>query len=915
MTLRRHLTVLAYLALPWLVAAAPAAAQPAAAGEFTLRRIMAEPDWIGNSPERAWWSDDGVSIYFEKKRDGSEVRDLYVVAAAGGSARRVEDRELASASVARGDWSADRRRKVYVREGDVWVRDLGAGETRQLTRTNERESDAQFLAGEREVAYSRGGQEFARHLESGVERQLADLRLEKDPGEEEVEQSYLDEQQARLFDVLRERRWREKGLREREREAQRRDPTRPPLPFYLGDDVAILSRSLSPSGEWLIVVLGKKDAPEPEQDKMARFVTETGYLKLEDVRPKVGAPKFETPTLVAFDLARHRRHDLALDALPGSKDDPLADLRKAADKARKAREAERKKTVQAEAEASEEAGESTAERGEEKAAESGAGGAVVAETAENVEERATEKHGERGEKGAKKQAVPDEDGGSEKSAETKPAARALDIGEIVWSEDGREVALQIYSRDNKDRWIARVDFSKPALVPLERITDPAWINWSFRDIGWMPDNRTVWYLSEASGYSQLYLRSIAGPASAAETAARGRARGKQPKAAAAPVARQLTRGEFEISDPVVSRDGRSFVVKANREHPGIHEIYRVDAATGELSRLSAQGGENDAVVSPDESRLAILHSTALRRPELYVQDGTPGAAARQLTDSASPAYRAIAWTAPEYVAVPSSHQAKPIQSRLYAPADWASGPPRPAVLFVHGAGYTQEAHQGWSYYLRELMFHSLLVEKGWVVLDMDYRASAGYGRDWRTAIYRNMGHPEVEDLRDGVHWLAASRNVDPSRVAVYGGSYGGFLTFMALFTDPDLFSAGAALRPVADWAHYNHEYTSNILNTPEVDPEAYARSSPIEFAAGLRKPLLIAHGMVDDNVVFQDSVRLTQRLIELEKTPWFETAIFPVEAHGFREAVELAGRVHSHHEPVRTHHRQARVRRRCAVRA
>jgi dipeptidyl aminopeptidase/acylaminoacyl peptidase len=138
-------------------------------------------------------------------------------------------------------------------------------------------------------------------------------------------------------------------------------------------------------------------------------------------------------------------------------------------------------------------------------------------------------------------------------------------------------------------------------------------------------------------------------------------------------------------------------------------------------------------------------------------------------------------------------------------------------------------------------------------------------------------------LRDGVRWLAANRNVDPARVGVYGGSYGGFLTLMALFTDPDLFQAGAALRPVTDWAHYNHEYTSNILNTPEVDPEAYARSSPIEFAAGLRKPLLIAHGMVDDNVVFQDSVRLTQRLIELEKTPWFETAIFPVEAHGFRE--------------------------------
>jgi dipeptidyl aminopeptidase/acylaminoacyl peptidase len=180
------------------------------------------------------------------------------------------------------------------------------------------------------------------------------------------------------------------------------------------------------------------------------------------------------------------------------------------------------------------------------------------------------------------------------------------------------------------------------------------------------------------------------------------------------------------------------------------------------------------------------------------------------------------------------------------------------------------------------MFHTLLARRGYVVLDMDYRGSAGYGRDWRTAIYRQMGTPELEDLEDGVDWLVAHHGVDRGRVGVYGGSYGGFMTLMALFKAPDLFAAGAALRPVTDWAHYNHGYTSNILNTPELDPEAYERSSPIEFAAGLTKPLLICAPMLDDNVFFQDTVRLVQRLIELEKTN-FETALFPVEPHGFRE--------------------------------
>jgi dipeptidyl aminopeptidase/acylaminoacyl peptidase len=163
---------------------------------------------------------------------------------------------------------------------------------------------------------------------------------------------------------------------------------------------------------------------------------------------------------------------------------------------------------------------------------------------------------------------------------------------------------------------------------------------------------------------------------------------------------------------------------------------------------------------------------------------------------------------------------------------------------------------------------------------MDYRASEGYGRDWRTAIYRQMGHPELDDYVDGVNWMVAQQQGDAANVGIYGGSYGGFMTFMALFRAPETFKAGAALRPVSDWTSYNHEYTSNILNTPELDPEAYRISSPIEFADGLRGHLLIAHGMMDDNVFFQDSVRLSQRLIELKKDHW-TLASFPLERHSF----------------------------------
>ena len=255
-------------------------------------------------------------------------------------------------------------------------------------------------------------------------------------------------------------------------------------------------------------------------------------------------------------------------------------------------------------------------------------------------------------------------------------------------------------------------------------------------------------------------------------------------------------------------------------------------------------------------------------------------APQRLTHTISEAFLAKPWVAPQVVAIDSSHTEQPIYARVYLPEGYTEGEPRRAVVFNHGAGYLQNSHLGWSGYFREFMFHSFLVKQGYVVLDMDYRASRGYGRDWRTAIYRQMGTPELEDLRDGVNWLVENANVDRNRIGTYGGSYGGFLTFMAMFNAPDLFQAGAALRPVSDWAHYNHGYTSNILNTPDVDPIAYRKSSPIYFAEGLQKPLLINAPMVDNNVFFVDVVRLVQRLIELEKTD-FETAIYPVEPHGF----------------------------------
>ncbi|MGD3335012.1 prolyl oligopeptidase family serine peptidase [Xanthomonas citri pv. citri] len=429
---------------------------------------------------------------------------------------------------------------------------------------------------------------------------------------------------------------------------------------------------------------------------------------------------------------------------------------------------------------------------------------------------------------------------------------------VHWSDDGRNVAVEIRAVDNKDRWIASVDLDNARLQPRHRLSDSAWINWDFNDFGWLPDNRTLWLLSEESGYSQLY--TVEG-------------NGKP---------RQRTRGKWEVSMPVPSADGSGMFFLCNQKWPGDYEVCKLDLRNDQLTEITALNGVEGYSLSPNGQQLLVRYSGSYLPTQLAVVPAA-GGQATVLTDTRTPAFKAQPWIAPQYVQVPSKHGAGTVWGKYYGPKTPEPGKHYPIVMFVHGAGYLQNVSERYTPYFREQMFHNLLVQQGYIVLDLDYRASEGYGRDWRTAIYRNMGHPELEDYLDGLDWLVATKQGDRARVGIYGGSYGGFMTYMALFRSPGTFKAGAALRPVGDWMQYNHEYTSNILNTPELDPEAYKTSSPINYAEGLRDHLLIAHGMIDDNVFFKDSVDMTQKLMELHKDNW-QVAPYPLERHGFTRA-------------------------------
>ncbi|MFZ7096659.1 S9 family peptidase [Luteimonas dalianensis] len=762
------------LPLSLLLFVAPLAAQPAQ--ELTLDRIMDNPDWIGPPVERAWWSWDGSQAFYNLKRDGSQIRDTWTVDAAGGQPRLVEGAQRAEVDGMQPVFDATRARAAFIRDGNVFVRDLRNGALTQLTR-GESSASSLLWGSDGALVWRVGSDRWYRWTAASGVAEAAVLKAQDDPAKA-PRADQLREHQMRLFETLRTERAQREAQRQQQQDWQREDPSQAPPPVYLGGDVSIASSALSPDGRWLLAATTAKSAERGKGGAMPKYVTESGYEETEDVRTRVGRNDPAPMTFWLVDMREGTPVKLDLDALPGISDDPLAYLRAAA--------------------------------------------------------------------------------GKDPLKGQRPVRlEGFGTNTMAWNADASRAALMLHSVDNKDRWLVTLDPASARLDVRHRLSDPGWINWGFNEFDWMPDNRTLWFLSEESGHAHLYLAGSGRP-------------------------RALTSGRWEVSDPVLSADGERFLFVCNLTAPVDYEVCEVPAGGGQVREITGLDGVNSFAESPDGARLLLRHSSAYVPPQLAVMNAD-GSGHQVLTDTRSEDYKAYQWLQPEIVQVPSKHGAGTIWGKYYGPAQMEPGREYPIVLFVHGAGYLQNVHHRWPTYFREQMFHNMLVQQGYIVLDLDFRASAGYGRDWRTAIYRQMGHPELEDYLDGIDWLVEQRQGNRDRVGIYGGSYGGFMSFMALFREPGTFKAGAALRPVVDWHHYNHPYTANILNTPDIDPEAYRRSSPIEYVENLQDHLLIAHGMIDDNVFYQDSVLMAQRLIELRKDKW-ELASYPLERHAYQHA-------------------------------
>tara|TARA_R110002072_G_scaffold1780_9_gene14732 strand:+ start:9437 stop:11965 length:2529 start_codon:yes stop_codon:yes gene_type:complete len=802
------------------------------ASGLSLEFIMQDPDWIGNTANNAYFGYDSGKVYFEQKRSGELFSDHFEVDIQS----NIQNKIPAPLDSAQRHYNPTRSAFAFTREGDIFYRDTVNDKIVQVTQTLAKETSPQFTPDGSAIVFQQAQKVFLYHLPTHQTRQLAEFITESDPLEDNTQYSFLTQQES-LFADLSEDNRRTIARKKTNHERQTLDTSQAPPATYLGEDYKLVRIYPSPDGNQSVIITTRVKDKSGDKAQMPNYVTNNGYVQSRDVRTKVGEaePSHQEAWLVNHNTAKINQ--ITFESLPGIKDDPLKNLRKSAMAWHLAR-------------------------------------------------------------GGKKESLA--------KLIDAPDNRPLRIQQVRWNAVGTHAALMIFSIDNKDRWLATIKSSESGTaksgtaksgiegngieengieengtekkVPVKnqhQLSAPdSWVGYSHNNFGWTPDGNALWFLSEQDGYSHIYSKPLQSSR-----------------------AKQLTKGAFVVESPILSRDGSQFYFVANKENSGRYHLYGLSAAGGDLIQLSDRivntsplgpSGSPPFALSADETQLLFKHGSSNRPPELFLIENHAlnskrGKSARQLSNTTSKAFLARDWRQPQFVSVPSSQFKGSISARLYQPST-DNSEPGAAVIFVHGAGYLQNAHEGWSAYFREYMFHQLLNEHGITVLDIDYRGSRGYGAKWRTSIYRQMGYPEIEDISDSVDWLVKNKSIDPSRIGIYGGSYGGFLTLMAMFRTPETFAVGAALRPVTDWAHYNHGYTSNILNTPMIDPQAYEKSSPLYYAEQYQnRPLLIAHGMQDDNVHVQDSVRLAQRLIELKKEN-FETAYYPLDPHGFKHA-------------------------------
>jgi dipeptidyl aminopeptidase/acylaminoacyl peptidase len=468
---------------------------------------------------------------------------------------------------------------------------------------------------------------------------------------------------------------------------------------------------------------------------------------------------------------------------------------------------------------------------------------------------------------------------------------------LEWAADNRSLIIDRNDKDTKRRqlfYIHNVGSKDEQTILITEETDDKWLAPLSAIVEPNPkDASELFFCSEKDGFNHIYLAKL--EKNTVQPNPTGEIRGENPTDAGySPNVKitQLTKGNWQVEWAKWSPNDDEILYMSTEHDSAERSFYEISPRSGQAGKASdipQLGMKSSPQINDNGSRMKLLYGySKWNQPEeLYALTICPKCDGKfppkQVTQTTPAGFATIKWIEPKFIDI-KSRDGKNIRAKVYLPANFNKKQKYPMVVFVHGAGYLQNVINGWNNYYREFMFNELLAQKGYVVLDIDYRGSAGYGREWRTDVYDFLGGKDMDDHIDAIDYMVANYSANPNKVGVYGGSYGGFMAEMLAMRAPNKIAAAAALRPVADWKNYyasSPGYTAQRLGFPDKNPKAYERSSPITYADKLERPLLILHGEVDSNVPVQDSMQLVEKLVRLGKTQYFEVMFYPSENHGF----------------------------------
>jgi len=442
------------------------------------------------------------------------------------------------------------------------------------------------------------------------------------------------------------------------------------------------------------------------------------------------------------------------------------------------------------------------------------------------------------------------------------------LARVSWFPDSSALAVQRESRDQKTLTLLRADVTTGLTRELLSEHSDAWIELN-DDLTFLPHSRQLIWASSRTGFQHLYLYDWDGK-----------------------LIRALTGGDWEVTGDNDGRGMRGVDEKrglvfftANAATPLERHLYRVSLSdpAQPMQQITTEAGWHSVALSTDARLFLDSFSTPERPPSVFLR-ATDGSTAEPLlpnnltSDHPYAAY--LADHLPTEFGQLRARDGQTLYYQIVRPRELIPGHRYPVIVDVYGGPGNQRVRRAWGGSTRtnEGFFRQYLAQQGYVVFTLDNRGSGFRGVRFESALYHRLGSVEVEDQIDGAKFLKTLPYVDPARLGVFGWSYGGYMALMCMMQAPDVFAAGVSGAPVTDWRLYDTHYTERFMGTPQANPDGYARSGVSSHAQNLRGPLLILHGMADDNVLFTNSTTLFKQLQDLNKP--FDVMTYPGSKHG-----------------------------------